>query len=89
MKKYEGSSIEIMAMSECPNHCEHCFINYKGHINFSNLENMLKNYNQMYKNVILNGTELLINDRYLELCALNKQNFIYTNGKLLTSDKRK
>ena len=25
-----GDTVEIMAMSECPNDCEYCFINYKG-----------------------------------------------------------
>ncbi|MGM9849907.1 MAG: hypothetical protein ACI31V_03305 [Bacilli bacterium] len=88
MKKFDGDTVEIMAMSECPNDCEHCFINYKGHINFETLEIILDRFNKIYKNVILNGTELLMNDKYIELCSKYGQDFIYTNGKLLTAEKR-
>lgn len=88
MYKYNGDTVEIMAMSECPNNCEHCFINYKGHIDFYELEQILNNYTKIHKEVILNGTELLMNDKYLELCSKYNQDFIYTNGKLLTKEKR-
>ncbi len=84
--KYEGKYVQIMAMSECPNNCEHCFIHYKGHINFDELDTMMDNYSKDYR-VILNGTELLMNNKYLELCNKYNQNFIYTNGMLLTPEK--
>ena len=86
--KYNGNNVEIMAMSECPNHCEHCFINYSGHIEFDCLDKMMADYCKNYKQVILNGTELLINRKYIDLCSKYGQNFIYTNGKLLTKGKR-
>ena len=84
--KYEGKYVQIMAMSECPNNCEHCFIHYKGHINFDELDTMMESYSKDYS-IILNGTELLMNDKYLELCNKYHQNFIYTNGMLLTKEK--
>ena len=87
--KYNGKSVEIMAMSECPNNCTHCFIRYKGHISFENLDRMMKDYTSIYDKVILNGTELLMNDKYIELCKKYGQDYIYTNGKLLTPEKRK
>ena len=86
--EYKGKMVEIMAMSECPNKCNHCFIRYTGHIDFGMLDTMMNNYTKKYDTVILNGTELLMNDKYIELCKKYNQNFIYTNGKLLTVDKR-
>lgn len=88
MRRYDGRAVEIMAMAECPNNCEHCFIKYNGHINFNTLEQMIQQYHKEYDEVILNGTELLMNDKYLELCKKNNQDFIYTNGNLLTYEKR-
>ena len=44
--KKVGDVVEIMAMSECPNNCEHCFINYKVHIDFYELEQILNAYQQ-------------------------------------------
>ena len=67
MRRYDGRAVEIMAMAECPNNCEHCFIKYNGHINFNTLEQMIQQYHKEYDEVILNGTELLMNDKYLEL----------------------
>lgn len=87
--KYTGKTVEIMAMSECPNNCEHCFVHYKGHIDFEKLDKLMKDYTPQYDEVILNGTELLMDNRYIELCSKYNQNFIYTNGKLLTKEKRK
>lgn len=89
MREYKGKTIEIMSMAECPNKCEHCLINYKGHIEFDELEKMIIKYKGKFEEIILNGTELLMDDRYLELCKLNNQDFIYTNGRLLTPEKRK
>lgn len=86
--EYNGKIVEIMAMSECPNKCEHCFIRYKGHIEFNELEKIMENYTKKYNKVILNGTELLMNKKYIELCSKYGQNFIYTNGMLLTKESR-
>ena len=87
--KYEGKVVQIMAMSECPNNCEHCLIHYKGHINFKDLDKMMEDYTKEYEGVILNGTELLMDNRYIDLCSKYNQNFIYTNGQILTEEKRK
>lgn len=86
---YNGKTVQIMAMSECPNECKHCFVGYKGHIPFDELDKMLENYTKKYEKVILNGTELLMDERYLLLCQKYGQNFIYSNGKMLTPDARK
>ena len=47
---------------------------------------MMEAYSNDYR-IILNGTELLMNDKYLNLCNKYHQNFIYTNGMLLTKEK--
>lgn len=88
-KKYTGKAVQIMAMSECPNKCEHCFIHYKGHIDFKDLDKMLSDYSKEYEEVILNGTELIMDERYIDLCVKYGQDFIYTNGMLLTPENRK
>lgn len=86
--EYTGKTVQIMAMSECPNHCEHCFIGYKGHIPFDELETIMEVYTQKYEKVILNGTELLIDEKYIALCEKYHQDYIYTNGRLLTPQTR-
>lgn len=88
-KRYTGKAVQIMAMSECPNKCEHCFIHFKGHIGFDDLDKMLSDYTKEYEEVILNGTELIMDERYIDLCVKYGQDFIYTNGMLLTPEKRK
>ena len=88
-KKYEGKTVQIMMMSECPNNCTHCCIHYKGHIEFNKIEEMIEQYQGEGKEVILNGTELLMNERYLQLCKKAGQDFIYTNGRLFNEKNRK
>ena len=56
--KYAGKTVQIMAMSECPNKCKHCFVEYTGHIPIDELDRMLNNYVKIYDKVIINGTEL-------------------------------
>lgn len=65
---YTGKVVQIMAMSECPNKCDHCFIRYKGHISFEKFDEMMGKYSKEYEKVILNGTELMMDERYIELC---------------------
>ena len=86
--KYAGKTVQIMAMSECPNKCKHCFVEYTGHIPIDELDRMLNNYVKIYDKVIINGTELLMNEKYIELCQKYGQDFIYTNGRLLTPETR-
>lgn len=86
--RYNGKVVQIMAMSECPNKCTHCCIRYKGHIPFEQLDKMMEQYEKQYDKVILNGTELMMDERYIELCEKYGQNFVYTNGTLLTSKNR-
>lgn len=85
---YNGKTVQIMAMSECPNHCAHCCIRYKGHIPFEQLDQMMDKYSKEYERVILNGTELMMDERYIALCDKYGQNFIYTNGNLLNVESR-
>lgn len=85
--RYQGEVVEIMSMSQCPNRCPHCFVTYEGEIPFKTLDHLMADLVPLHKEVILNGTELLMDDAYLDMCGKYKQDFIYTNGKLLTKEK--
>lgn len=82
-KHFSGEMIEVLAMSECPNHCEHCCVNYKGHIDFDTLSSLFEICKERNMKMLISGTELLMDEKYLEFCNKIGQNFIYTNGALL------
>lgn len=85
MKEYCGENIIIMTCSKCNNVCKHCYISYKGDISVSNLSKMVNLLKQKYS-IMLNGTEPLLNLKYLSIYKDINQNYLLTNGLSLIND---
>jgi len=79
MKEYNGQTVKIMICAACNNKCKHCYIPYEGNINSEELYTLVTTLNKKYE-VILNGTEPLMNPGYLKSLKLIKQKLILTNG---------
>lgn len=80
--KYLGDNVIIMSCSRCNVSCEHCYVSYGGNRGSKELIQMTRELSKQY-NVMLNGTEPLMNLEYLEAYQENSQDYILTNGLLL------
>ena len=79
MKEYTGKTVKIMICSKCNTKCKHCYINYRGDFDPDELYDLVKKLKEKYE-VILNGTEPLINKEYLKSFAISDEDLILSNG---------
>ena len=79
MVEYDGNNIIIMSCSKCNCNCRHCYISYSGCIEPSVLNDMILKLHNRY-NIMLNGTEPILNLDYLKSYNLNDQDYLLTNG---------
>lgn len=85
MIEYKGKQVTIMACSDCNARCKHCYISYSGNLTGKQLVEICNNLKNKYK-IILNGTELLIHNDYIEALKLSDQKRILTNGIIIYQD---
>ncbi|HOZ88980.1 MAG TPA: hypothetical protein PK737_01960 [Bacilli bacterium] len=85
MKEYTGQTVKIMICAACNNKCKHCYIPYEGNIDSEELYTLVTTLSNKYE-VILNGTEPLMNPDYLKSLKLIKQKLILTNGLVFANN---
>lgn len=81
-------TIFVYATSVCNHECRHCYLGYEGSWEPKKLYEFVKNMKSKKYQVIINGAEVLTNILYLDSFKLAEQNFIFTNGKIFTSDQK-
>ena len=79
MKEYTGKTVKIMTCSKCNTKCKHCYINYSGDFDPDELYKLVEQLKNKYE-VKLNGTEPLLNEKYLKSFAIADEDIILTNG---------
>ena len=84
-KEYTGKMVKIMCCSKCNNKCSHCYINYKGDIDPDELLSIVKKLKKKYQ-IKLNGTEPLLNERYLESFKEAEEEIVLTNGLIFKNN---
>ena len=86
MKEYNGNGLTIMCCSKCNAKCKHCYISYKGNIDADVLEKMCLDLSKKYK-LVINGTEVLLDEGYLKSLSISKQKRVLTNGIIIHNNK--
>jgi MoaA/NifB/PqqE/SkfB family radical SAM enzyme len=86
MIEYKGKQVTIMCTSTCNCKCKHCYISYKGDIDPEVLYDMCKTLSKKYK-LVINGTEVLLNEGYLKSLSISKQKRVLTNGIVIHNNK--
>ena len=74
--------ITIMLTSKCNNYCSHCYINYDGDWDVSEVVECINDLKGTY-NINLDGAEILTKPEYLSLFPLVDQHHLMTNGKAI------
>lgn len=74
--------ITIMLTSKCNNYCSHCYINYDGEWDVSEVVECINDLKGTY-NINLDGAEILTKPEYLSLFQLVDQHHLMTNGKAI------
>ena len=74
--------ITIMLTSKCNNYCSHCYINYDGEWDVSEVVECINDLKGTY-NINLDGAEILTKPEYLSLFPLVDQHHLMTNGKAI------
>lgn len=82
-EQYPGWQIVIMITSECNANCKMCYLPFHGKIEPNHLNEMIMNFQDQGYNVYLNGSEPLIDPRYLTSLKLADQKIVMTNGIVL------
>ena len=77
--EYKGKTVKIMCCSLCNTKCSHCYINYSGNISPNELYKIVSSLIKKYE-VKINGTEPLLNKKYLDSFKLSNEDIILTNG---------
>lgn len=78
-KKYCGKTVKIMCCSMCNNKCSHCYINYSGNFDPDELLEIVNKLKNKFE-VKINGTEPLLNERYLKSFKAAGEELVLTNG---------
>ncbi|MBE7082185.1 MAG: radical SAM protein [Clostridiales bacterium] len=78
-----SKTITIMTCSACNENCNHCYISYQGNKKVDELKNMIVNLQKQGWQVVLNGSEPLLFDGFLELYSITNQDKIFSNGRIL------
>ena len=78
-----SKTITIMTCSACNENCNHCYISYQGNKKVDELKNMIINLQKQGWQVMLNGSEPLLFDGFLDLYSMVGQDKIFSNGKIL------
>ena len=82
MIEFNGKNIIIMFCSKCNLKCKHCYIEYNGNLNSTQLTSLINSLKDRY-NISINGSEPLLNEDYLEQFKLIGQDRLLTNGLIL------
>lgn len=84
--EYSGKQVTIMACSDCNVKCKHCYISYTGNLDGKKLLEICQNLKGKYK-IIINGTEPLIHDDYIDALCISDQKRILTNGIIIYNNR--
>lgn len=76
-------TVTIMLCSGCNTDCSHCYISYKGNRDVEQAKQMIINLLSQGYQVVLNGTEPLLFDGYLQLFKIAGQQQIFSNGLII------
>lgn len=80
--EFTKGDVAIMICSDCNTSCKHCYIGYSGNYEPQKLVRRLRLWKEKF-NIVLNGTEPLLNPTYLDAYELIGQKNILTNGIVL------
>ena len=86
MIEYCGKKIIFMLCSDCNIKCEHCYIGYKGNRDPDEILRLTKKLKKKYV-IFFNGTEILLELKYLKCLKEVGQYSIMSNGILLKDEK--
>lgn len=78
-----SKTITIMTCSACNENCNHCYISYKGNKRAEEIKDMMISLQGQGWQVMLNGSEPLLFDGFLELYGMADQDKIFSNGKII------
>lgn len=78
-KLYTGKTVAIMSCTKCNINCKHCYISYGGNMNGNELYDMVDKLKDKYE-IMINGSEPLMNKEYLKSYKLSKFSSPITNG---------
>lgn len=84
MCEFKGSKVTIMSCSDCNIKCKHCYVSYKGNFADNELYDLCEKLSKKYL-LNINGTEVLMQNGYLESINLIRQFRVLTNGLVLTT----
>ena len=88
LKIYQGKAVVLMLCSSCNiKRCRHCYISYKGDFLVNEALDVVKKLKDKYT-VLLNGAEVLVNDKYLNVYKFLNQKWLLTNGIKLLKDSK-
>lgn len=80
LRYYDGKNVIIMSCSDCNTSCRHCYISYSGDFSSDTLYETAYNLKKNGYSVLINGTEPLLHEDYLETYKLINQKMALTNG---------
>lgn len=78
-KIYDGNIVTIMSCTKCNANCKHCYLSYEGNLTGDELYDMTHKLNDRY-DLMINGSEPLMNREYLKSYKLSKYSSPITNG---------
>ena len=82
MREFDGTRVKIMVTSACNTACKHCCLGFSGTMAPDVLEEMISSLSPRYE-LRLDGSELLLDDRYVRLMKRIGQDNVLTNGRIL------
>lgn len=77
--EFVSGDIAIMICSICNAMCKHCYIKYDNNIDPDVLYDLLEEWKERY-DIVLNGTEPILNSKYFKSFQLIGQKMLQTNG---------
>lgn len=84
----KNKQVVIMVNSECNARCKHCYLSYKGHRKVENTIELVDRFHGQGYEVIIAGSEILLNPEYLKAYKRAGQKYLLTNGILLSRNPK-
>lgn len=88
MREFDGKYVIIMLCSTCNINCKHCYISYEGNFDYDTAKDLIINLKKQNYNILLNGSEPILNKEYYDLFKFANCNKILTNGLLLVKNRK-
>ena len=82
MHEFSGSRVKIMVTSRCTTNCKHCCLNFVGTKSPEDVSTMVLALQEKYE-IRLDGSELLLNEEYINIMKRIGQDNVLTNGRVI------